>query len=488
MDDDRKAPDAPRPPADAAPEAGGRGRGKAPSRPPSSDYDHFLLGRLYPEAHNVFQPAASVDPNSAEVLIALDTNVLLLPYQMGKGDLADLAGVYSRIASKGRLFIPAQVAREFIKHRDRKLADMVHALDERISKMAGWDAQVSPLLLAGFGDGEALDKAAASHREAAKAHLAQLRQLLAHMKGWRGDDPVTSLYAGIFGSGQTVAPVETDEQVIEELEYGIRHKVPPGYKDKAKDDQGIGDVLIWLSLLNLGRTRKKDLIFVTGEGKADWFVRAGGNPLYPRPELVDAYRQASGRSLRLSSLHDLLKEMAAPEGLVADVADAEASANSAIQAETVSAPSAFASTMHSTVRLTPVRFAGGGNSMAAGERSFDYSTQNGLLRVEAGGQSFDVAFSKASDTSIYVLKRGTTRRIARIKSRETGTVTSIEAIDTTSDHYTIQLGEGFLVENEHGAVLAGRIVGIHDDTRGSERDEVTFHYVVNPSGDRVYMP
>ncbi len=172
------------------------------------------------------------------------------------------------------------------------------------------------------------------------------------MKGWRGDDPVTSLYAGIFGSGQTVAPVETDEQVIEELEYGIRHKVPPGYKDKAKDDQGIGDVLIWLSLLNLGRTRKKDLIFVTGEGKADWFVRAGGNPLYPRPELVDAYRQASGRSLRLSSLHDLLKEMAAPEGLVADVADAEASANSAIQAETVSAPSAFASTMHSTVRLT----------------------------------------------------------------------------------------------------------------------------------------
>ncbi len=48
---------------------------------------------------------------------------------------------------------------------------MVHALDERISKMAGWDAQVSPLLLAGFGDGEALDKAAASHREAAKLIL-----------------------------------------------------------------------------------------------------------------------------------------------------------------------------------------------------------------------------------------------------------------------------------------------------------------------------
>ncbi|MEH3116817.1 MAG: PIN-like domain-containing protein [Methylorubrum populi] len=488
MDDDRKAPDAPRPPAAASAESEVRGRGKAAPKPPSGDYDHFLLGRLYPEAHNVFQPAAALDPTSGDVLIALDTNALLLPYQMGKGDLADLAGVYSRIAGEGRLFIPEQVAREFIKNRDRKLADMVHALDERISKMTGWDAQVSPLLLEGFADGDALDKAAAGHREAAKAYLEQLRRLTGHMKGWRGDDPVTRLYAGVFGSGQTVAPAESNEQVIEELEYGIRHRVPPGYKDAAKEDQGIGDVLIWLSLLHLGRTQRKDLIFVTGEEKADWFVRSGGKRLYPRPELVDAYRRVSGRSLRLSSLHDLLKEMAAPAGLVADVADAEATANSAIQAAAVSAPASFATTAHATVRPAPVRFAGGGTAMPTGRRSFDYSTHNGMLRVEAGGQAVDIAFSKASDTSIHLYRRGATRRIARVKGLETGMFTSIDAVDTTSDHYVIQLGEGFLVENEAGSVLACRIVGILDDTRGAERDEVTFEWVLNPAGDRVYMP
>ena len=125
-------------------------------------------------------------------------------------------------------------------------------------------------------------------------------------------------------------PGQAPEKIIEALDYGRRNQVPPGYKD-SKDDRGIGDVVIWMSLLNLGKTTRKDLIFVTGEQKADWFVRSGNRPVYPRPELVEAYRNASGgRSLRLSSLHDVLKEMSAPETLVTDVKVAEASANSAI--------------------------------------------------------------------------------------------------------------------------------------------------------------
>ena len=485
---DENAAEAPPPSESRNPPENGKDRKKALAQSPSRDFDHFLLGRLYPEPHNVFKPTAAVDPSSADVVVALDTNALLLPYQLGKSNLAGLATVYAKLAGERRLFLPEQVAREFIKNRDRKLADMVQAYEDRISRLSGWDINVSPLLLEGFAAREALTKAAADHEEAAKAYLSQLRALVKQMKAWRGDDPVTAIYAATFGKEHLIGPGVPNENVIEEMHYGLLHQVPPGYKDASKDDQGIGDVIVWLSLLDLGKTLGKDLVFVTGEQKADWFVRGGKQPLYPRPELVDAYRRASGgRSLRLSSLHDLLRDMEAPESLVDDVEIAEASANNAIQAA-AAGNLPFADTMRTSRRSSELHFYGGGPAVPAGEKVFDYSTYDGRVRIEHAGQAFDVAFSKSSDESIHLLKRGATRRIGRVKNAELDQIVNIDALDTTSSHYTIQLNDGFLVENDAGAVLAGRISGIQDDTRGSDRDEVRFFYTINPSGSQVVMP
>jgi len=166
--------------------------------------------------------------------------------------------------------------------------------------------------------------------------------------------------------------------------------------------------------------------------------------------------------------------MSAPEQLVVDVQNAERTANSAIQAASFSGVVAFASTSHTTVSVM--------------QASFNYSTNDGRLHIESGAQAFDLAFSKASDTSIHLYKRGTTKRVVRVKQVDSGLPTSIDRFDTSSTHYTIQLNEGFLVENEAGAVLAGRIVGIQDDTRGADRDEVVFTYTVIEPGARVIMP
>ncbi|MDK1389976.1 PIN domain-containing protein [Sinorhizobium sp. 8-89] len=318
--------------------------------------DHFLLERVYREAHLVFQPTADLNPKADTVVVALDTNALLLPYLLGKGDLSALADVYAQFAREARLFLPERVAREFIKNRDRKLADMAQAIDDRVSKMSSSGAKVTPLLLEGFPEREALATAGEELDAATKKYLANLRKLSSHIKSWRGNDPVTNLYAGLFTKERMIAPSEPPDKVLEELEYGLRNKVPPGYKDSSKDDQGIGDVIIWMSLLHLGRTTKKDLIFVTGEQKADWFVRSGNHSVYPRPELVEAYRGASGgRSLRLSSLHDLLREMSAPGALVSEVEVAEVSANNAIQAATSASTGGFASLIYSAPRDFEIR-------------------------------------------------------------------------------------------------------------------------------------
>lgn len=87
-------------------------------------------------------------------------------------------------------------------------------------------------------------------------------------------------------------------------------QIPPGYKDAAKDDLGIGDFLIWLTILELGSRNQKPLIFVSGEEKSDWQHRSGGAGFLPRYELVDEYQRSSGGQpfymIPLSRLLELL--------------------------------------------------------------------------------------------------------------------------------------------------------------------------------------
>lgn len=109
---------------------------------------------------------------------------------------------------------------------------------------------------------------------------------------------------------------------------------------------------------------------------------------------------------------------------------------------------------------------------------FDYSTNNGKLRIDRSGKIFDMKFSKANATSIHLYRSGATRRIARDKSGAIDVPTTIDDKETTSDCYTIQTGEGFLVENEAGDVFAAQIIDIKDDSRGADRDEINFLFTI----------
>jgi hypothetical protein len=170
---------------------------------------------------------------------------------------------------------------------------------------------------------------------------------------------VVSIYARVFNK-DTVIDLpwneKAKEEYLKEMTWRYQHKVPPGYKDARKEDSGIGDLLIWKSLLSLGEIKKMDLAFVTGEQKADWFVRGDGAPVYPRHELVDEYRRASGgRSLRLMSLYELLEEMKLDDEVVLDVKHAEVQANAAVLLQKTSAPTLLLDVSDATLLLDPLQ-------------------------------------------------------------------------------------------------------------------------------------
>jgi hypothetical protein len=135
---------------------------------------------------------------------------------------------------------------------------------------------------------------------------------------------VSQIYT-LFTPDLVIEPAEiSEEAVIGAWERCRRLKVPPGYKDKGKDDSGVGDYLIWRSILRIAEQETKPVVFVSGEKKADWCIRSHGEPLNPRPELVAEYHQASGgQAFYLIPLSELVGWFYATSDTVEDLKKAE---------------------------------------------------------------------------------------------------------------------------------------------------------------------
>jgi rRNA-processing protein FCF1 len=225
--------------------------------------------------------------------IVLDTNALLVPYGIGAQTLSEIEATYQQLLKENRLAIPAQVAREFARNRVAKLTELYQRLSRRRGQLQPFQQGSYPLLenlqeyrrLREVED--QLDRLVTEYRRL-------LTSVIDHVHSWEWNDPVSLLYEKLFRVEVVVDTTKPLEEVRQEHLSRFVNKIPPGYKDEAKDDQGIGDLLLWLTILEIGSARRTSVIFVSGEEKADWWHRSEHQQLYPRFELVDEFRRASG--------------------------------------------------------------------------------------------------------------------------------------------------------------------------------------------------
>lgn len=419
----------------------------------------WALEDLYPELDDLLGPSVVNAASSPDVLIVLDTNVLLFPFKVGGRDFSEIKAALTKLADEGRLRVPARVVREYLNNRDTHLGNLLKAVQDKASTLPSSGSTLPHFFKDMDGASAAFDADHNLHK-ASREYAKALRPLIDRMKAWRGDDPVTMAYKKIFGPDVVVDHKFEKIKVAQQWETRLENKTPPGYKDSNKPDKGIGDFLIWLTILEIGRTSEKDIIFVTGDEKADWRVRSDNSGVYPRPELIDEYRRyTKGKNIRLIKLADLLEEVGAPEGVVEDVREAE------------------------TLIVADQSQFDGNDAF----QFFDYSTNNGEMVVRSNDATFNLAFSKASDTCIHVYTKGGSK-VARCKNVAENEVVDFNQFDSTSRAYTVHTGEVFLVRNTDGSTLAARIRSISDDTRGAPRDHVAFSYRTFGRGHKIVCP
>ncbi|GEB39271.1 hypothetical protein GLI01_33060 [Gluconacetobacter liquefaciens] len=289
---------------------------------PLKDDDAFWLSDLYPDAKALFgHEQVSLDFASKESIVVLDANVLLLPFEFTSASVKEVERVYRELCSSKRLVVPGQAAREFYKNRSNKITVIADAIDASIvkAKKQIFDKTI-PLL---ESDADYLKARALG------AELVKLGQEIAlkleivnkRLKDEIGGDRVSLLYRTLLGDCVSDFEVKPDDRqaISKEVARRARLKIAPGYKDQQKEDGGIGDYLVWKSILHEGEKRKAHCIFVTEEEKPDWWVKRHGT-FQPRPELIDEYRRASdGKSIHLVPLSGLLSVFKANEEVVQQV-------------------------------------------------------------------------------------------------------------------------------------------------------------------------
>lgn len=284
-----------------------------------STSDIFVKNKIYPKADMIFNTSLSpVEEIKNSCVFVLDTNALLLPYSTGSESLEEIKKVFELLKKQNRLTIPGQVAREFASIRPEKLKEIHQKLTRRRNSTSDLLIGNYPLLESLHTYKEILELEQQINELIGK-YRKNIGSVIDTVKTWAWNDPVSMLYQELF-TPDVIHDLEFNEDdIAQQLNFRYEHKIPPGYKDNAKADDGIGDLLIWLSILEIAKTGK-NVVFVTADEKGDWYYKSENQALYPRFELLSEFQSVSGgKSFHMMRMSELLKLMGADDQIIKEI-------------------------------------------------------------------------------------------------------------------------------------------------------------------------
>lgn len=275
-----------------------------------TEKNHFYLDLVYPEPDKIFSyDYFDLNTVSQNAIFVFDTNVLFIPFDATEKSAVEIKSIFRRLKKDKKLFIPARVAREFANNRAKRIGELFLKIRQTKDNLNTGLFQLDdyPIL---EGD-ENYANLKDNFRQICKLindSRKALENIESNIRNWNWNDNVSKMYKGIFSSEVIIELQKPQNEIIEDLKFRIEHKVAPGYKDSGKIDDGIGDLVIWTTLLEIAKTKNSDLIFVSNDQKNDWFYKQDKIGLYPKYELFDEFRRfTSGKNLHIINFTKFLE-------------------------------------------------------------------------------------------------------------------------------------------------------------------------------------
>ncbi|WP_146608159.1 PIN-like domain-containing protein [Streptomyces sp. NTH33] len=252
-------------------------------------------------------------------LVVPDANVLLNLYRYTEQARGDLLRALSAV--EDRLWVPHQVLVEFWRNRESTLSDARSSGAQAAEDMAGHAAQAERTLRT-WANRVALPE------EETDRLRSQLNEVFDDVQEtivkvgegeWQNithdtstDPVITRLEPALDGRvGAPLSQEEHDKAITEGMRR-VEKRLPPGYMDKTKEGVGAAaDYLVWEQILREAGRRQCDVLFVTADGKEDWWRKEQGFNRGPRPELTEELGARGGGRLFMLTPKRFL-EVAAP--------------------------------------------------------------------------------------------------------------------------------------------------------------------------------
>jgi PIN domain-containing protein len=238
-----------------------------------------------------------------------DANVLLNLYRYSDKARKEFLKLLTSI--QGRCWLPEQCAHEFLSNRLNVIRTQVKAYEataksigEIRDKFAGSNGHpfISEKNFSDLSSTIAkIDKELTRNRKTQSSRILQ--------------DEIRDEIADIFEGrvGEKFSD-EDLEQLFKDGETRYSEQTPPGYKDASKHKNptlqekrsNFGDLVFWKQTLNLARSEQKSIILVTDEQKEDWWLKASGDTVGPRPELIREFCEFSEQRLLIYTPNSFL--------------------------------------------------------------------------------------------------------------------------------------------------------------------------------------
>ncbi|MGM0712597.1 PIN domain-containing protein [Brevibacillus parabrevis] len=242
-----------------------------------------------------------------DCIFVFDTNVLLDLYRYTDGTRESLFSVFDYYSD--RIWLPHQVGLEFHKNRISVIIEQREAYKKISSELKELSHKVMADLegkLQKYKQHPAIEMDKLLHKinGAWEASVQALAKQESEHPDLRNDDTVFKKLEELF-EGKIGPPFTKEEldKILKEAERRYSISFPPGYKD-AKEKKGqitkfedliiedqFGDFIIWKQIIQMAKTEKRPVIFVTGDTKEDWFETIRGKTQGPRFELLYEFRK-----------------------------------------------------------------------------------------------------------------------------------------------------------------------------------------------------
>lgn len=236
-----------------------------------------------------------------ECLFVFDTNIFLGLYRYSPGNKRKLLDNLDQISN--RLWVPHQVAFEYVKRRRKVIIDRGKLFNEARNAFKGLRSAIDKIKII---DKERLQEQVKDLLAEAEQHLDEMKEELLLSPD---NDPVLEKVDSLL-SGKIGPPYSPEklEEIYKEGDARHARQIPPGWKDAGKEGVAkFGDLVLWFQMIDKAKETKKPLVFVTDEKKEDWWQKGeDGKTLGPHPELISEIRKKAGVSFYMYSMECFL--------------------------------------------------------------------------------------------------------------------------------------------------------------------------------------